>query len=147
MAIVKYITIKLCTMKSNIKILYRTTMMLLILILPAWMYGAVTPILAQSDGGSSDGGSSDGGSSDGGSSDGGSSDGGSDSSASQDYQEFQACLSDAEVGGSVSEQQIRDCFAPIYNTGTAATGPAPSDSSSANDGDNSGVDDEDEADN
>ena len=114
-------------MKSNIKILHRTTMMLLILILPAWMYGAVTPILAQSDGGSSDG--------------------GSDSSASQDYQEFQACLSDAEVGGSVSEQQIRDCFAPIYNTGTAATGPAPIDSSSANDGDNSGVDDEDEADN
>jgi len=123
-------------MKSNIKILHRTTMMLLILILPAWLY-AVTPILAQSDGGSSDGGSSDG----------GSSDGGSDSSASQDYQEFQACLSDAEVGGSVSEQQIRDCFAPIYNTGTAATGPAPIDSSSANDGDNSGVDDEDEADN
>ena len=41
------------------------------------------------------------------------------SSASQDYQEFQSCLSDAEVDGTVSEQQIRDCFAPIYNTGTA----------------------------
>ncbi|MPZ07922.1 MAG: hypothetical protein GEU26_16160 [Nitrososphaeraceae archaeon] len=40
------------------------------------------------------------------------------SSASQDYQEFQSCLSDGEVGGTVSEQQIRDCFAPIYNTGT-----------------------------
>lgn len=40
------------------------------------------------------------------------------SSASQDYQEFQSCLSDAEVDGTVSEQQIRDCFAPIYNTGT-----------------------------
>jgi hypothetical protein len=39
-------------------------------------------------------------------------------SASQDYQEFQSCLSDAEVDGTVSEQQIRDCFAPIYNTGT-----------------------------
>src|SRR5687768_16614071 len=40
------------------------------------------------------------------------------SSASQDYQEFQSCLSNAEVDGTVSEQQIRDCFAPIYNTGT-----------------------------
>ena len=40
-------------------------------------------------------------------------------SASQDYQEFQSCLSAAEVDGYVSEQQIRDCFAPIYNTGTA----------------------------
>ena len=44
--------------------------------------------------------------------------GGDTSSANQDYQEFQSCLSDAEVDGSVSEQQIRDCFAPIYNTGT-----------------------------
>jgi hypothetical protein len=43
---------------------------------------------------------------------------GESSSASQDYQEFQSCLSDAEVDGTVSEQQIRDCFAPIYNTGT-----------------------------
>jgi hypothetical protein len=43
------------------------------------------------------------------------------SSASQDYQEFQSCLSDAEVDGTVSEQQIRDCFAPIYNTGTGTT--------------------------
>lgn len=41
-----------------------------------------------------------------------------DDSASQDYQEFQSCLSDAEVDRIVSEQQIRDCFAPIYNTGT-----------------------------
>jgi hypothetical protein len=40
-------------------------------------------------------------------------------SASQDYQEFQSCLSSAEVDGYVTEQQIRDCFAPIYNTGTA----------------------------
>ena len=39
--------------------------------------------------------------------------------ASQDYQEFQAYLSDAEVDRTVSEQQIRDCFAPIYNTGTS----------------------------
>jgi hypothetical protein len=42
-------------------------------------------------------------------------------SASQDYQEFQSCLSDAEVDGTVSEQQIRDCFAPIYNTGTGTS--------------------------
>ena len=57
------------------------------------------------------------------------------SSASQDYQEFQSCLSDAEVDGTVSEQQIRDCFAPIYNTGTGtasddtttSTGNPPSD--------------------
>ena len=41
-----------------------------------------------------------------------------DDSASQDYQEFQSCLSDVEVDEIVSEQQIRDCFAPIYNTGT-----------------------------
>ena len=53
------------------------------------------------------------------------------SSASQDYQEFQSCLSDAEVDGYVTEQQIRDCFAPIYNTGTATgTGTAPTSSDS-----------------
>ena len=53
------------------------------------------------------------------------------SSASQDYQDFQSCLSAAEVDGTVSEQQIRDCFAPIYNTGTATgTGPAPTSSDS-----------------
>src|ERR671919_664344 len=40
------------------------------------------------------------------------------SSASQDYQEFQSCLSDEEVDGTVSEEDIRACFAPIYNTGT-----------------------------
>lgn len=40
-------------------------------------------------------------------------------SALQDYQDFQSCLSNAEVEGSVSDQQFRDCFAPIYNTGTA----------------------------
>ena len=51
-------------------------------------------------------------------------------SASQDYQEFQSCLSGAEVDGYASEQQIRDCFAPIYNTGASTTGSAPSDTSS-----------------
>jgi len=91
-------------MKPKIKILHKTTKMLLIMILPACMY-AFTPLSAQSDGSST-------------------------SSASQDYQEFQSCLSDAEVDGYASEQQIRDCFAPIYNTGTTTTGSAPSDTSS-----------------
>jgi hypothetical protein len=65
------------------------------------------------------------------------------SSASQDYQEFQSCLSDAEVDGSVSEQQIRDCFAPIYNTGTgtASDGTTTSTDGPPSDGDTSGADD------
>ena len=79
------------------------------------------------------------------------------SSASQDYQEFQSCLSDAEVDGTVSEQQIRDCFAPIYNTGTGTasddtTTPStdspssddtatPSTDSPSSDGDTDGADD------
>jgi len=29
--------------------------------------------------------------------------------------EFQKCLSGAEKNGVVTEQQIRDCFSPIYN--------------------------------
>jgi hypothetical protein len=76
------------------------------------------------------------------------------SSASQDYQEFQSCLSDAEVDGTVSEQQIRDCFAPIYNTGTGTasddTTPStdspssdnttPSTDSPSSDGDTDGAD-------
>src|ERR671910_864919 len=66
------------------------------------------------------------------------------SSASQDYQEFQSCLSDAEVDGTVSEQQIRDCFAPIYNTGTGTTSDdttTPSTDSPSSDGDTDGIDD------
>lgn len=64
------------------------------------------------------------------------------SSASQDYQEFQSCLSDAEVDGTVSEQQIRDCFAPIYNTGTgtASDDTTPSTDSPSSDGDTDGAD-------
>jgi hypothetical protein len=61
------------------------------------------------------------------------------SSASQDYQEFQSCLSDAEVDGTVSEQQIRDCFAPIYNTGTG-TGTANDDTTTSSDSPTSGSD-------
>ena|ERR671919_27655 len=66
------------------------------------------------------------------------------SSASQDYQEFQSCLSDAEVDGTVSEQQIRDCFAPIYNTGTGTASDdttTPSTDSPSSDGDTDGTDD------
>jgi hypothetical protein len=65
------------------------------------------------------------------------------SSASQDYQEFQSCLSDAEVDGTVSEQQIRDCFAPIYNTGTGTASDdttTPSTDSPSSDGDTDGAD-------
>ena len=151
MTIVIYIIIKLCAMKPKIKFPHITAMTLLILILPACMY-ALTPLSAQSDDSSGDGGSSgDGSSGDGSSGDGSSSDGSSSSSsASQDYQEFQSCLSGAEVDGSVSEQQIRDCFAPIYNTGTTTAGSTPSDTpsgvegasnpstSGANDADNTG---------
>ncbi len=130
MTIVIYIIIKLCAMKPKIKFPHITAMTLLILILPACMY-ALTPLSAQSDDSSGDGGSSgDGSSGDGSSSDGSS----SSSSASQDYQEFQSCLSGAEVDGSVSEQQIRDCFAPIYNTGTTTAGSTPSDTPSGGEG-------------
>lgn len=63
------------------------------------------------------------------------------SSASQDYQEFQSCLSDAEVDGTVSEQQIRDCFAPIYNTGTGtASDDTTTSTDSSSDGDTGGAD-------
>ncbi len=96
-------------MKPIIKLLEpRTTIMLLIMILlPAITY-SLTPLSAQSDGSGDS----------------------STTSASQDYQEFQSCLSGAEVDGYASEQQIRDCFAPIYNTGASTTGSAPSDTSS-----------------
>ncbi|MDQ4074410.1 MAG: hypothetical protein M3162_08935 [Thermoproteota archaeon] len=41
----------------------------------------------------------------------------------ENYEEFVRCLSEAEDNrGFATEQQIRDCFAPLYNTGTAATG-------------------------
>jgi hypothetical protein len=65
------------------------------------------------------------------------------SSASQDYQEFQTCLSGAEVDGTVSEQQIRDCFAPIYNTGTgtASDDTTTTTDSPSSDGDTGGADD------
>ena len=75
----------------------------------------VKPAIAQTFGGGADGGagsSSTGSSSTGSSSTGSSSTG----SSSGKYQEFKSCLSDAEKNGDVTEQQIRDCFNPIYNT-------------------------------
>ena len=80
------------------------------ILLPAITY-SLTPLSAQSDSSGDSSGDS------------------STTSASQDYQEFQSCLSGAEVDGYASEQQIRDCFAPIYNTGASTTGSAPSDTS------------------
>jgi len=45
------------------------------------------------------------------------------SSARKDYKDFQNCLSDAEgTKGYVTEQEIRGCFNPIYNTGTRPSG-------------------------
>jgi hypothetical protein len=119
MTIVKYIIIKLCAMKSEIRTLHKTIVTLLVLILPACMY-SFAPLSAQTDGSSN--------------------------SASQDYQEFQSCLSDTEVDGYASEQQIRDCFAPIYNTGTGTTtGSAPSDTSSGSEDASSSPGDENDA--
>jgi hypothetical protein len=70
--------------------------------------------------------------------------GGSAGSVSADYEEFQMCLSDAETSGVATEEQIRECFNPIYNeNGDSSSG---SDSSDENDGsgsDNSGDTEED----
>jgi hypothetical protein len=45
------------------------------------------------------------------------------SSARKDYKDFQNCLSDAEgTKRYVTEQEIRGCFNPIYNTGTSPSG-------------------------
>jgi hypothetical protein len=71
--------------------------------------------------------------------------GGTGGSVSADYEEFQMCLSDAETSGVATEEQIRECFNPIYNeNGDSSSG---SDSSSdENDGsgsDNSGDTEED----
>src|SRR5215212_4195121 len=79
----------------------------------------VKPAISQTIGGGADGGagSSSTGSSSAGSSSTGSSSTGSSSTGSsiENYKEFQKCLSGAETNGDVTEQQIRDCFSPIYN--------------------------------
>src|ERR687890_1830039 len=109
----------------------------------------VKPAISQTFGGGADGGagssstgSSTTGSSTTGSSSTGSSSTGSSStgSSSGKYQEFKSCLSDAEKNGDVTEQQIRDCFNPIYNTdggsddsssGSSSTSSSTSDDSSS----------------
>lgn len=57
---------------------------------------------------------------------------------------FPSYTSIAEVDGYASEQQIRDCFAPIYNTGTGSTGDGTTDSSSDS-GEDTGNDSGDDA--
>src|SRR5919107_1000067 len=82
------------------------------------------PAIAQNFGGGADGAA--GSSSTGSSSTGSSSTG----SSSGNYQQFKSCLSGAEKNGAVTEQQIRDCFNPIYNTdGGSDDGSDSSDSS------------------
>jgi hypothetical protein len=52
------------------------------------------------------------------------------------------------VDGTVSEQQIRDCFAPIYNTGTGTASDdttTPSTDSPSSDGDTDGADNDEES--
>jgi hypothetical protein len=108
----------------------------------------VTPAIAQTVGGGADGGagsSSTGSSSTGSSSTGSSSTGSSSTgSSSENYKEFQKCLSGAETGGTATEQQIRDCFAPIYNTDGGSDDSDSSDDSSS--GSSSSSDDSDSSD-
>jgi hypothetical protein len=47
-------------------------------------------------------------------------------SASQNYQDFQSCLSNAEANGFASEQQVSDCFDESYGTGSGNLGVSPS---------------------
>jgi hypothetical protein len=89
----------------------------------------VKPAIAQTFGGAADGGtgsSSTGSSSTGSSSTGSSSTG----SSSENYKEFQKCLSGAETNGDVTEQQIRDCFSPIYSADGGSDDSSSDDSSS-----------------
>src|SRR5919107_1608947 len=114
----------------------------------------VKPAIAQTFGGGADGGagsSSTGSSSTGSSSTGSSSTGSSSTgSSSGKYQEFKSCLSDAEKNGDVTEQQIRDCFNPIYNTdggsddGSSGSSSTSDDSSSGSSSDDGSSDDKEE---
>ncbi len=70
--------------------------------------------------------------------------GGDSSSASQNYQDFQSCLSNTEVGGYASEQQIRDCLDQIYETGaSSSSSDAASDDENDSTGSSGNGDDED----
>ena len=97
----------------------------------------VNPVLAQSTtggaggtGGSTAGGT--GGSTAGGT--GGSTVGGTGGSTSADYEEFKTCLSDAETSGVATEEQIRECFNPIYNEDGDSSSSGSDSSSDENDG-------------
>jgi hypothetical protein len=94
----------------------------------------VNPILAQSTIGGAGGNDS---SATGGSA--GSTAGGTGGSVSADYEEFQMCLSDAETSGVATEEQIRECFNPIYNE----NGDSSSDENDGSESDNGGDTEED----
>ena len=48
---------------------------------------------------------------------------GGNNSDRQNYEDFTECLTGEEgTKGYATEQQIRECFSPIYNTGTGTTG-------------------------
>jgi hypothetical protein len=134
----------------------KKVMSIVVLITAATLFAlssvVVKPAIAQTFGGGADGGagssstgsSSTGSSSTGSSSTGSSSTGSSSTgSSSGKYQEFKSCLSDAEKNGDVTEQQIRDCFSPIYNTdGGSDDGSDDSSSGSSSTSDDSSSGDE-----
>ncbi|HEU5121114.1 MAG TPA: hypothetical protein VFT71_09005 [Candidatus Nitrosocosmicus sp.] len=63
--------------------------------------------------------------------------GGSDNSDRQNYDDFQNCLDEAAgTGGFATEQQIRDCFTPIYIGSDDSSDNNNNDDSSDNNNDN-----------
>jgi hypothetical protein len=106
---------------------------------------AVMPVLATTSSSDTDSSSSDTSSSSSDTSS-SSSDTSSSSSDSTNYDDFQKCLSDAETGGSATEQQIRDCFSETYSssvgsgssTGTSGSSTGGSGSSTGTSGSSTG---------
>ncbi len=96
-------------MSNQIRCQSIVAVILLMLAVPTGMY-YISPLSAQTDGESN--------------------------SASQNYQDFQSCLSNAETNGYASEQQVSDCFDQSYGTGTGDAG-ASSSSSDAGSNDES----------
>jgi hypothetical protein len=65
--------------------------------------------------------------------------GGTSGSASADYEEFQMCLSDVETSGVATEEQIRECFNPIYNeNGDSSSSDSSSEENGSSGSDNGG---------
>jgi hypothetical protein len=58
---------------------------------------------------------------------------GESNSASQNYQDFQSCLSNAEANGYASDQQVSDCFDQSYGTGTSSSSSSSSSDAGSND--------------